>query len=83
MSATNLTKITTDDLMAFVTHQRDIMIKATLDYNDAVEGLQAFARMTPPDEPCVADLGEDSEVITRLIKSTRAFKRINATVGNA
>ncbi|MBB4955531.1 hypothetical protein H4S14_003518 [Agrobacterium vitis] len=81
MSVTNFTEITMDDFMAFITHQRDAMIKAMLDYNDAVEGLQAIARMTPPDEPGVANLGEDNEVITRFVTATRAFKRISNTVG--
>lgn len=74
MPTTNVT-ITTDDLIAFVDHRRDAMIKAMVDYNDAVEGLQALADMTPPDEPGVADLGEDTEVIARFTKAVLAFKR--------
>ena len=75
--------LTAEDFTALINHRRDVMIKAIVDHNDALEGLQALAGVTPPDEPGVADLGDDTEVITRLVTAARDFKRINATVGSA
>lgn len=67
--------ISTEDFMSLLDDRRDAMMKAIAEFDDAVEGLQAIARLTPPDEPGVMDFGEEAGVVDRLVRATRALKQ--------
>lgn len=51
------------------------------DPNDAVRGLLAIARLTPPEEPGVVDLGEDGRAIARLIRAAQSSKQAREAKG--
>lgn len=82
MSVTRTTTIIESDLVALVNECRKTAMKAheaseeaLANFNDAVEGLLAIARLTPSDEPGVVDLGEDGEAVMRLITATQALRQ--------
>ena len=68
MSSIKVPNITEHDILTLIDECRKTAIKAheasaqaIAEFNDAVEGLLAIARLTPPDEPGVMDLGTGGE----------------------
>lgn len=69
------------DIMALLEERESAVKKSLHDFNDAVRGLLAIARLTPPEEPGIVDLGEDGRAIARLIRAAQSSKQAREAKG--